>query len=198
MTAAVPARPEIGRDLPLEQSTSNGRRLRRFSASALVAVGLVNFALVLAMQGLHNGYTTDEVDYLAKVVPGTPHLYWSAVRAWGMPVLAAPVAILKPGVGLVRVYFAVALTIALVLAYLPWRRILHPAVAPLAALLFATTWFTTFYGNTLMPNLPIALGCVAATGLWAGLPRSSRPRRSLVALALVVGLVALIRPSDSL
>jgi hypothetical protein len=177
---------------------SHASRVGRLSTAALVAVGLLNFGWVLAMPGVHNGLTTDEVDYLTKVVPGTPHLYWSAVRAWGTPLLAAPVAIFSPGVGPIRLYFAIVLTIGLVLAYLPWRRVLHPAVAPLAAVLFASTWFTTFFGNIVMPNLPIALGCVAATGVWAGLPRSSRPHRSLLGLALLVGAVALIRPSDSL
>jgi hypothetical protein len=177
---------------------SYGSRIGRLPTAALVGVGLLNFGLVLGMSGVRNGFSTDEVDYLAKVVPGTPHLYWSAVRAWGTPLLAAPVAIFKPGVGPVRLYFAVLLTVGVMLAFLPWRRVLHPAAPPLAAFLFATTWFTTYYGNNAMPNLPIALGCIAATGLWAGVPRSARPRRTLMAMALVVGAVALIRPSDSL
>jgi hypothetical protein len=168
------------------------------SATALVVVGLVNLALVLAILGVHNGLGRDEADYLAKVNPSSPSLYWTAVRAWGTPLLAAPIAIFSPGLGLVRLYFTVLLSALLVLAYLPWRRLLHPAVAPLAAFLFATTWFTTFYGNNVMPNLPLACGCVAATGVWAGLPQSARPRRSYLLLAAIVGAVALIRPSDSL
>jgi hypothetical protein len=198
MAAAVPVGGDAVPIPPPKRSVLSGRRVRRLSTAALVVVGLVNFGLVLGMPGLHNGFTTDEVDYLAKVVPGAPQLYWTAVRAWGTPLLAAPIAIFSPGVGLVRLYFAILLSMGLVLAYFPWRRVLHPGVAPLAAFLFGTTWFATFYGNNVMPNYPIACGCVAATGLWAGLPQSSRPGRALVGLALVVGGVALIRPSDSL
>jgi hypothetical protein len=172
--------------------------MRRTSATALVVVALVNVVLVLAILGVHNGLGRDEADYLAKVNPSTPDLYWTDVRAWGTPLLAAPIAIFSPGLGMVRLYFAVLLSALLALAYLPWRRLLHPAVAPLAALLFATTWFTTFYGNNVMPNLPLACGCVAATGVWAGLPQSARPRRSYLLLAALVGAIALIRPSDSL
>ena len=195
----MPVGTEVGRHVQLiERGWPPSRRAVRLSTVALVAAGLVNLALVFGLLGVHNGFTTDEVDYLAKVNPASPHLYWSSVRAWGTPLLAAPVALFNPGVGLVRVYFALLLGAGLVLAYLPWRRVLHPAVAPLAAFLFATTWFTTFYGNHVMPNLPIAFGCIAATGLWAGLPQAARPRRTDLWLALVVGGVALVRPTDSL
>ena len=96
------------------------------------------------LDGFHNiGLRQDAIPDLAKVNPAAPHLYWSSLRAWGTPLLAAPVALLNPSVALVRVYFAVLLGVGLVLAYLPWRRVLHPAVAPLAAFLFATTWFVT-------------------------------------------------------
>jgi hypothetical protein len=191
-----------GTAAPVESSAVSdpptGQRGVRVATTVLVLVGVAFFVQVIAVLGVHTGFGVDEVDYLARVNPSVPELYWTAVRAWGVPVLAAPVALFSAGLAVVRLYFAVLLSAGLVLAFLPWRRVLPPAVAPLAAVLFGSAWITTYFGNEAMPNLPVAYCCIAATGIWAGLPRYRHRRRGIVVLGFLIALVALIRPTDSL
>lgn len=162
----------------------------------LVAVAVAFLVLQLAWVPRPFGLSTDEATYLAKVVPGVPELYWTAPRAWGMPILAAPVALLSAGLPEVRTYFAVLASLLLVAAFRPWLRLLHPAVAVLAALVFSTTWFTMMFGSLTMPNLYVALGSVGAAGLL--LRAAADPAWWRVALTgLAACLVALVRPTDS-
>lgn len=163
----------------------------------LVAVALLFLALQLAWLPHPLGLSTDEATYLAKVDPRAPELNWSAPRAWGMPVVAAPVVLLGGSLGMLRTYLAIASSLLLLAAARPWLRVLHPAVAPLAALGLSTTWFTLQAGLSLMPNLYVALGSLGTAGLY--LRAVAAPawwRTALTALAAC--LVALVRPTDSL
>lgn len=162
----------------------------------LVTVAVAFLVLQLAWVPRPFGLSTDEATYLAKVVPGVPELYWTAPRAWGMPILAAPVALLSAGLPEIRTYFALLASLLLVAAFRPWVRVLHPAVAVLAALVFSTTWFTMMFGSLTMPNLYVALGSVGAAGLL--LRAAADPAWWRVALTgLAACLVALVRPTDS-
>ncbi len=168
----------------------------RRAAIALVLVGVLYLVLQNVLMSRPLGLSTDEADYLAKVNPSVPELYWTQVRAWGTPLLAAPVAVFSPSTEAVRLYFSALSSIAVVAAFWPWRRLLHPAVAPLAALLFATTWFATLFGLLVMPNLYVGLGAVATTGLFLrAVQTSSRWRTGLAGLA--AAFVAVVRPTDS-
>lgn len=182
----------------LREVQSPDPRHLRWSAIALVAVGVLFFALVNAVITIHNPYSTDEVDYLAQVTPANPHLVWSAVRAWGVPVLFAPAAVFSPSEGVIRLYASVVLAVGMVGAFWTWRRVLHPVVAPLACLMFATVFTTTLYGNGVMPNLPVALLAVAVTGLLARLPQARRRGLTLTGIGVAFAAVALFRPTDSL
>lgn len=162
----------------------------------LIAVAVVFLLLQLAWVPRPFGVSTDEATYLAKVVPAAPELYWTAPRAWGMPILAAPVALFASGLPEIRLYFAVLVALLLVAAFRPWLRVLHPAVAVLAALVFSTTWFTLVFGSLVMPNLYVALGSVGATGLY--LRTAAHPTWwRFVLIGLAACLVALVRPTDS-
>lgn len=178
---------------PSEQAHPSLQR----ASGALVAVGVLFLVLQQVLMSPLLGLSVDEADYLAKVNPSVPELYWSHVRAWGVPVLAAPIAVFSPGTGAVRLYFSALSSIGLVGAFWPWRRVLRPAVAPLAALLFATTWFTLLFGVQVMPNLYVALGAVATTGLFLRAVQTGDRART-VAAGAAAGLVALVRPTDSL
>ncbi len=164
--------------------------------AALLLVGLLFVVLQLVLIPRPFGFSTDEATYLAKVDPTAPELYWTEPRAWGTPVLAAPIAVFSPGVEVVRSYFSVLSSLALVAAFWPWLRVLRPAVAPLAALLFATSWFAIFFGPQVMPNLYVGLGAVAIIGVFLrGVQDPAR--RWPVFAVLAVALVALVRPTDS-
>ena len=171
-------------------------RIVRGAELALVAVAVLFLAVQLAWVPRPLGLSTDEATYLAKVDPRAPELNWSAPRAWGMPVLAAPVALLGGSLGVLRTYLAVLSSVLLLAAFRPWLRVLHPAVAPLAALGFSTTWFTLQAGSSLMPNLYVALGSVGAIGLYLRAVAAPAWWR-VVLTALAACLVALVRPTDA-
>jgi len=159
-------------------------------------VGLLFLTLQLAFAPRPLGLTTDEATYLAKVDPSAPELYWTPPRAWGMPVLAAPVAIFAPGLTVVRLWFSTLSSVGLVAAYWPWLRVLPPGVAPVAALLFSTTWFTLYFGPGVMPNLYLALAAVAAVGMFLRAVESPHWWRTALCAA-AAALAALVRPTDS-
>jgi hypothetical protein len=165
-------------------------------AVALLLVGLTFLVLQLAFAPRPLGLTTDEATYLAKVDPSAPELYWTQPRAWGMPVLAAPVAWLAPGLTVVRLWFTTLSSVVLVAAFWPWLRVFRPGVAPLAALLFSTTWFTLYFGPGVMPNLYVGLAAVAAVGMFLRAVDSPRWWRTVLCAA-AAALAALVRPTDS-
>ena len=178
--------------------TSSGPRRARLSADAvaLLLVGLTFLVLQLVFAPRPLGLTTDEATYLAKVDPSAPELYWTQPRAWGMPVLAAPVAVFAPGLTLIRLWFSTLSSVGLVAAFWPWLRVLQPGVAPVAALLFSTTWFTLYFGPGVMPNLYLGLAAVAALGMFLRAVDSPHWARTVLCGA-AAALAALVRPTDS-
>ncbi len=175
-------------------SATSSAALRRASL-ALLLVALLFFVVQLVLVPRPFGLSVDEANYLAKVDPAVPELNWTQPRAWGMPVLAAPVAFLSADLPVIRLYFSVLASAGLAAAFWPWLRVLQAAVAPLAALLSSTTWFTVFFGSELMPNLYVSLGAVGVVGL---LLRSvQEPTWWRTALAgSVSAFIALVRPTD--
>jgi hypothetical protein len=163
---------------------------------ALLLVGLMFLAVQLVIVRHPLGLSQDEANYLAKVDPRVPELYWTQPRAWGMPVLAAPVAVFSPSLMIYRLYFGFLSSAGLIAAFWPWLRAHRPAVAPAAALFFSTIWFTAVFGSLVMPNLYVGLGAVAVTGLFVRAVHD--PVWWLLALtAAAAGFVALVRPTDS-
>ena len=172
------------------------RSPQQAGAVALLLVGLLFLVLQLVFTPRPLGLTTDEATYLAKVDPSAPELYWSAPRAWGTPVLAAPVALFAPDLTAVRLYFSTLSSVGLVAAFWAWLRVLHPGVAPVAALLFSTTWFTLYFGPHVFPNIYLGLAAVAAIGMFLRAVDSGRWWR-LVLCGAAAALAALVRPTDS-
>jgi hypothetical protein len=120
---------------------------------ALLLVGLMFLIVQLVIVRHPLGLSQDESNYLAKVDPRVPELYWTQPRAWGMPLLAAPVAVFSPSLMIYRLYFGFLSSAGLIAVFWPWLRVLRPAVAPAAALFFSTIWFTAAFGSLVMPNL---------------------------------------------
>ena len=163
---------------------------------ALLLVGLMFLLVQLVIVPHPLGLSQDEANYLAKVDPRVPELYWTQPRAWGLPVLAAPVAVFSPSLTIYRLYFGFLSSAGLLAAFWPWLRVLRPTVAPAAALFFSTIWFTAVFGSLVMPNLYVGLGAVAVLGLFVRAVHD--PVWWRVALtAAVAAFVALVRPTDS-
>jgi hypothetical protein len=178
-------------------STAESRSVP-WSGVALVGVGVLFIVMVNAFMTVHLPFSGDEVDYLTKVNPSTPALFWTPVRAWGVPVLAAPVALFSPGEAVIRLYMSLVFGTGLVAAFWTWRRVVHPVVPPLACLLFVTAFTTTLYGNGVMPNLAVAIAAVAATGFVARLSVTSRRGWTLAGVTIAFAALAFLRPTDSL
>jgi hypothetical protein len=168
----------------------------RRSGFALAAVGLLFLLVQLVLVPRPLGFSTDEATYLAMTDPRVPELYWTPPRAWGMPILAAPVTLVSAGLQATRLYFALLSSALLVAAFWPWRRVLHPAVAPVAALLFSTTWVTIYFGSLVMPNLYVAFGVLGAIGMFYRATQDPAWWRVLLT-GLAASLVAVVRPTDS-
>ena len=194
-TGALVLTAETGDSTEPQTRPLAGLSLRQ-SQIALLLVGLMFLLVQLVIVRHPLGLSQDESNYLAKVDPRVPELYWSQPRAWGMPVLAAPVAVFSPSLTIYRLYFGFLSSAGLVAAFWPWVRVLRPTVAPAAALFFSTIWFTATFGSLVMPNLYVGLGAVAVTGLF--LRAVDDPVWWRLALtAAAAGFVALVRPTDS-
>ena len=163
---------------------------------ALLLVGLMFLVVQLVIVRHPLGLSQDESNYLAKVDPRVPELYWTQPRAWGMPVLAAPVAVFSPSLTIYRLYFGFLASAGLIAAFWPWLRVFRPAVAPAATLFFSTIWFTAAFGSLVMPNLYVGLCAVAVTGLFLRAVHAPVWWR-LILTAAAAGSVALVRPTDS-
>lgn len=142
----------------------------------------------------------DESVYVSQVYPGVPTIAFSAPRARGISWLISPVSLFGPPVVAIRYYLLVLLGVLLFIAFRAWVPILRMrAVA--AAALFATGWITLYYSTIVMPNMPVAVGDIAAVGYLAQhlSPRldDQARRRALVKAAVAVALVAVVRPTDA-
>lgn len=173
-----------------------GRRTRRpVAVLALVAAGYVIAQLLLVDPRMPLSF--DEAVYASQFSSGVPRMAYAAHRSAGEALLAAPVAALTTSVIAMRAYGALVSGAMLFGAFLPWLRIRAGLVVPLAAALFAANWVALFYGAAVLPNTPVALGAVAATGLFVRAAGAPGDRRCAAALGGVVLGLTLLRPSDA-
>lgn len=163
----------------------------------LAVVALVHALSPLLLLGPRYYFGIDETIYLSQVNGFAPADFFSAPRARGSTLLAAPLTMLTDSTSAIRIWLAVLSGIALYLAFRPWLRLRPGYTVPLAALLFSTIWVVVYYGDQVMPNYWVAMAAVAATGYALLFVRDGR-RSQLVAVALALALMALFRPSDAL
>jgi hypothetical protein len=161
----------------------------------LLAVVTGYAATVLALTDRHRNLAYDEAIYLSQVYPG-PALPFTAPRARGLPLLLTPLGWFDASVPTVRGYLLAVETALMYLGFNAWIPVLRGrAVA--AAAVFGVGWLPLFYATEAFPNLPVALGALAAGGYLARYLSGVGGRSSLAASALAVALVALIRPSEA-
>ncbi|MGI5291024.1 hypothetical protein ACQEVF_48000 [Nonomuraea polychroma] len=165
--------------------------------SAVLALVAVCFTVVQLVFTARIGLGWDESVYLSQVARGVPAAEFTAPRARGVQLLAAPVALLTPSVTAIRWYLSVLSGIALFLAYAPWIRLRSGPLAPLAAALFAGLWLSVLYGNEAMPNMWLAYCAVAGVGLACLADRRPAPRLATAGVVAAFALAALLRPSDA-
>lgn len=168
----------------------------RSAAFWLLAVA-ATYTVLMLLVVVHMPLDSDESLYASQVNPRVPALKFSAPRARGVTYLIAPVLHLTASTTALRIYLALIAGTLLVVAYWPWLRVVSPPwTVPLAALVFASLWVTSFYGANDMPNVWVAFCAVAAVGWFLRYGREHR-NRDLVAVAMGLAGAALMRPSDA-
>lgn len=198
MTVHDPTSPAL--DVPATETVDRRRALpaSRRNLLLLVAVGafftLGQIIVVRPSFGLH----WDEAVYLSQFDPTVPDGAWSVVRSWGMPLIAAPVAVFGPPLVVIRLYFMILAGIGIVLSFRPWLKVHDSVAVALAALLFSTGWATIYHGSLAYPNFYSALGAVAAVGYFLQARQAGGSLRPVIWLGLSLAFVSLVRPSDGL
>ena len=162
----------------------------------LAAVALVHAALPLALLGRHWFIGIDESVYLSQLNAHVPPGGFSAPRARGSTLLAAPVTLLTASIPAMRVWTSLLSGVGLYLAFRPWLRLREGYVVPLAAALFASIWSVTYYGFQVMPNEWVGFAVVGACGSLLRYLLDGR-WTSLAGAALAMVAAALLRPSDA-
>jgi hypothetical protein len=162
----------------------------------LVLVAMLYAAAQVVAVTTRVGLGWDETVYVSQVSPHVPTAFFSAPRARGVTLLAAPLVGLTSSLTALRLYMTVLSSAGLVLAYWPWARLLRPVTVTLAALLLAALWVMQFYGNEVMPNIYVAYGAVAAVGWFAHTIRGTA-RSAPLWLGLSLAFTALMRPGDA-
>jgi hypothetical protein len=164
---------------------------------ALVALGYAAAQLALGMHRVFLGW--DEILYVSQFSREVPPGFMDSPRAWGVPLLVAPVAAATTSAEAIRIYMIVLVGLGVFLAFRSWLRLRNTAAVPAAALMLCTLWVSMFYGNAAMPNMITALCTVGAVALFlrAAGGGAGRIRRVLVGLAAVFGAMSLVRPLDT-
>ena len=171
-------------------------RLVRSPRAWLAAVCAAYFVVQVGwMRAVPLGW--DESVYASQFNLHRPALEFSAPRARGISLVAAPLQLVTGSPEALRTYLALLTSLALFAAYAVWLRLRADGSVPLAALLYALPWTALMYGSEAMPNVYVALAAVAATGWFAVGALAERPRPALVAAGVAVGLITLVRPGDA-
>ncbi|ADI04229.1 hypothetical protein SBI_01108 [Streptomyces bingchenggensis BCW-1] len=178
---------------PRPQPFEPARHRRPAPWLALVAAGYALVQLLVVIPHTAHALGWDESVYVSQVDPRHPAAYFSAPRSRGISMLVAPVVSVTSSIPVLRVLLAVLSAAALYAAFRVWRRMLGRGTVALAALLFAGLWITQISGPTVMPNLWVAIGAVAAVGWFL---RAPAERNARWWLAAVIAGVTLVRTPD--
>jgi hypothetical protein len=161
----------------------------------LLVIVLGYVGLSLAVTDLHRNLAYDEAIYLSQVYPG-PALPFTAPRARGLQLLLIPLGWFDAPIPVVRGYLLAVEATLMYLGFNAWVPVLRGR-APAAAAVFAVGWLPLFYAIEVFPNLPVAFGTVAAAGYLARYQSGRSGRPALIACAVAVALVALVRPTEA-
>jgi hypothetical protein len=162
----------------------------------LVVVGAAYLVAQLVLFSSNRAPSWDEAIYLSQVTPGVDAIAFAPSRARGISLLVSPITMAGGSIQAVRLSLAALSSVALVGSFLLWVPALGLGV-PVAAFLFASTWVGLFYGSEVMPNLWAAVFAVAAAGAFVRRMEDG-VRWAAIAAAVLVGLMALVRPADAL
>jgi hypothetical protein len=184
-------------DEPLAHGLESPQVWWRRPSALLLVIALAHAVSPLMLLGAHWAFGVDESIYLSQINSFVPPITFSAPRARGATLLAAPITILTPSAVAVRLWVAALSGVGLFVAFRPWLRLRDGYLVPLAALMFSTLWMVILYGFQLMPNQWVAYATLAACGYLACYV-SGGMRRHIDAAAVAMAIAALFRPSDAI
>jgi hypothetical protein len=168
------------------------------SIAWLVAVAIAFALAVLLFTPFRMALDWDEVVYASQISQHVPIMPWLPQRARGLPLLVAPVTLLTGSTVVLRVYLTLLAGMGLFLALLAWRGLRPTWVLALAGAVFGGLWLAQSQASRLYPNYWLAVGGLAAVGLflqgWMG---ATPLRRTALLLASVVAFSALMHPPDA-
>ena len=171
---------------------------RRSALACVVLVGVAYLLGELVLFSLDRAISWDEAVYLSQVTPGMRALPFVASRARGITLLAWPIAQLGGALPTVRIVLAASSATALVAAYCLWVPVIGFG-APIAAVVFGSTWIGLLYGSEVMPNLWAALLAVSSMGALARMLAGQTTKRwELPLAAVLLALLSLFRPPDAI
>jgi hypothetical protein len=183
----------------MTRTTGAGRS--RIGPDSIVWIVLAALAFMLAVllftpRRMNLGW--DETVYASQISQHVPIMQWGAERARGMPLLVAPVTLLTGSVVVIRAYLAVLAGAGLFLGLLAWRGLKPAWVLAIAGVIFGAIGTTQAQASLLFPNFWIAIGGLAAVGLFLqGTVRESGWHRTVVPLIVATAFTALMRPVDA-
>ncbi|MFM9760848.1 hypothetical protein [Streptomyces scabiei] len=173
------------------------RPRRRWGEPWLAAVAGAFTLAQLALVRPDLGLGWDETVYVSQVSGRIPAAYFSAPRARGISLLAAPIASWSDSTTLLRVYLAVLSGLGLYFALRVWRAHVMPRVLALAGALFASLWVTLFYGPEAMPNYWVAVGALVCVGCFLRVRANPGDRAAWWGVFAGAALMAWMRPMDA-
>jgi hypothetical protein len=162
----------------------------------LVVIAAVFIVAQVASGAVRLPLGWDEAVYVSQVSSRVPAAFFSAPRARGITWLVAPVVALTSSTEVLRLWMMLLAAAGLVLAFWPWLRLAGRRVVLVGAAAFAGLWVVEFYAASVMPNLYVAYGALAAAG-WFLRAADDRRRWPLAALAGSVAFTAVLRPHDA-
>jgi hypothetical protein len=163
----------------------------------LIAVAILHALSPLVLLGVHWWFGVDETVYLSQLNAHVPAAYFSAPRARGATLIAAPITSWTSSVAAVRLWVSALSGLALYAGFAPWLRLRPGYRVPLAALMLSSLWMVTYYGFEVMPNEWVAFAVLAASGYAVRFLGDGRGRHLLWVAAAALA-IALLRPSDIL
>lgn len=184
----------MGDPTPSEDDTASEPRSPSsgLAAWALLLVCLCFFVLQSIIIPRDSPPGWDEAIYLSQVTSGEA-VFFASWRARGITFLAAPAA--GASMEVLRVYLMVLSTVLLGLSLSIWMPLIRFA-APVAALLFSSTWVALYGASQVMPNFWSAVFCLGAAGFTIRSVEGGGTRHTVFA-ASALAAAALIRPTDA-
>ncbi|MCW2901462.1 MAG: hypothetical protein JWO67_3727 [Streptosporangiaceae bacterium] len=163
----------------------------------MVALGYAAAQLAVGMHRVFLGW--DEILYVSQFSREVPAGFMDAPRAWGVPLIVAPVAATTTSAEAVRIFMILLIGLGVFCAFRTWLRARDTVAVPLAALLLCSLWVSIFYGNAAMPNMLTALCALAAVALFVRVygPGARRARPVLLGLAATFAAMSMVRPLDT-